>query len=156
MPIISPTVSDPHHDIALVVSVFNEEITKNLWQAAHQTLLDAGYSEEQIYTVWVPGAVEIPLMTKILLSSGRFAGAIGLGAVIRGDTDHYNYVCQQVSYGCQKVSLMSGYPVMFGVLTTENEEQAYARSAANENNKGAEAAHALLSFLSVIEQTEAL
>lgn len=156
MPTIQPENIDIDYDIAIVVSAFNQEITENLWRGAMNTLLSQGFSEEQILTVWVPGAVEIPLMAQQLLATGHFSLCIALGAVIRGETSHYDYVCQQVSYGCQKVSLESECPVIFGVLTTENDEQAIARSSDDQHNKGAEAAQAAIQFLSVLQQVERL
>ena len=156
MPTIQPEQIENDCEIAIVVSIFNEEITENLWRGAMKVLLSEGFAEEQIVTVWVPGAIEIPLMVQQLLASGRFSVAIALGAVIRGETSHYDYVCQQVSYGCQKVALAAETPVIFGVLTTENDEQAVARSSDNVQNKGAESAYAALQFLSVLQQVETL
>jgi len=156
MPTIQPEQIDNDFEIAIVVSIFNEEITENLWRGAMKVLLSEGFSEDQIVTVWVPGAIEIPLMVQQLLASGRFSVALALGAVIRGETSHYDYVCQQVSFGCQKVALEAEIPVIFGVLTTENERQAFARSSDNVQNKGAESAHAALQFLSVLQQAEML
>lgn len=156
MPTIQPEPIENDCEIAIVVSIFNEEITENLWRGAMKVFLSEGFSEDQIVTIWVPGAVEIPLMVQQLLASGRFSVAVALGAVIRGETDHYDYVCQQVSYGCQKVALEAETPVIFGVLTTDNDEQAVARSSDNAQNKGAESAYAALQFLSVLQQVETL
>jgi 6,7-dimethyl-8-ribityllumazine synthase len=156
MPIIQAKSLANTCNIAIVVSTFNQDITENLWQGAMNVLLAEGFSEDQIITVWVPGAIEIPLMVQELLASERFAAAIALGAVIRGETSHYDYVCQQVSFGCQKIALEIGLPVIFGVLTTEDEEQAIARSSDNAQNKGAESAYAALEFLSVLEQVHTL
>lgn len=154
MPTIQPEDIVIDYEIAIVVSTFNQEITENLWRGAMKVFLSYGFSEEQITTVWVPGAVEIPLMAKQLLGTGRFALCMAVGAVIRGETSHYDYVCQQVSYGCQKVALEAECPVIFSVLTTDNEEQAIARSSDNQENKGAECAHSAIQFLSVLQQVE--
>lgn len=155
MPSFQPQAFDiSEFEVAIVVSTFNQEITENLWRGAMKTLLSNGFTQEQITTVWVPGAVEIPITVQTLLETGRFVSALALGAVIRGETSHYDYVCQQVSYGCQKVALEFSIPVIFGVLTTDNDEQAIARSSDDEHNKGAESAMAMLQLLSVLRQIE--
>lgn len=126
-------------NVALVVSRFNTEVTSKLLEGAVQRLLELGFSDEKITVVHVPGAVEIPLVAKKLIEGARFRAIIALGAVIRGDTSHFDYVCQMVSDGCLQVSLESGIPVIFGVLTTENDDQAMARAGGILGNRGADA-----------------
>jgi 6,7-dimethyl-8-ribityllumazine synthase len=125
---------------AIVVSEFNPEITHKLLAGAMLRLSQLGVTENQITTVHVPGAVEIPLTAKLLARSKKYVAIICLGAVIRGETTHYDYVCQQVSEGCQRVMLELEIPVVFGVLTTENEEQAYERLGGKDGHKGMDAA----------------
>lgn len=126
-------------NICIVVSRFNEEITTKLLQGAVDRLAKLGFTEEKITVVHVPGAVEIPLVAKKLIEGARFRAIVALGAVIRGDTAHFDYVCDMVSSGCMRVSLETGVPIIFGVLTTENEEQALARAGGAHGNKGADA-----------------
>jgi len=113
--------------IGIVTSRFNQDITAQLHAAAVKRLKEKNISDENITSVFVPGAVEIPLAAQHLASQKKYDAIICLGAVIRGDTDHYDYVCQQVSYGVQRVALDHHIPVTFGILTTENEEQAQSR-----------------------------
>jgi len=138
---------------ALVVSRFNSEITQKLHEGAYAELIRSDISPEHIHTFWVPGAVEIPIVAKRCAQSGRFSAIITLGAVIRGDTGHYEFVCQQVSYGCQKVSLKHDIPVIFGVLTTDNEQQALDRVGGAEGHKGIDAARAALDLLNVLSDS---
>lgn len=113
--------------IGIVTSRFNEDITSQLHAAAIKRLKEKNIAEGNITSVFVPGAVEIPLAAQHLASQKKYDAIICLGAVIRGDTDHYDYVCQQVSYGVQRVALDHHIPVTFGVLTTEDEAQAQSR-----------------------------
>ena len=125
---------------AIVVSRFNEFITSKLLGGALDTLKRHETAEENIDTVWVPGAFEIPLLAKTLASSGKYDAVICLGAVIRGSTTHYDYVCNEVSKGVAQVSLNTGIPTIFGVVTTENIEQAIERAGTKVGNKGSDAA----------------
>ncbi len=113
--------------IAMVCSRFNDHITEPLLQSTMDRLLALDITEPQITLIQVPGAIEIPLAAQKQARSKRFQAIITLGAVIRGDTPHYEYVCQQVNAGCLRVSLDEHLPVIFGVLTTDNEAQALAR-----------------------------
>ncbi len=126
-----------HPRIAIVVSQFNEEITTRLLQGALQRLEELGNQAQKV--LQVPGAIEIPLIAQKLARQNHYDVLIALGAVIRGETDHYDYVCQQVSYGCQKVALENNIPVIFGVLTTENEQQALERVGGKHGHKGRDA-----------------
>jgi len=140
-----------HFNIAIVISRFNEEVTQALYEGALERLQELGFAQEHITVVWVPGAVEVPLAAQHLAHTGHFEVIICLGAVVRGETDHYDYVCQQVSYGCQRVALKNDLPVVFGILTTETDEQALAR-ATGENNKGRYCVDAALEMVSVLRQ----
>jgi 6,7-dimethyl-8-ribityllumazine synthase len=137
--------------IAIVVSLFNEEITSLLLEGALERLKELGVKEKNITVVKVPGAIEIPLTAKLLAKSKKYQALICLGAVIRGETSHYDYVCAQVSEGCQQVMMAYELPVIFGVLTTENEEQAKARVGGSQGHKGREAAEAALHMVATLE-----
>lgn len=148
------TAKDIKHtfNIALVISRFNEDITQRLYDGAIQRLKELEIKEEHITTVWVPGAVEIPLVAQQLAQTDFFAAIVTLGAVIRGQTDHYDYVCKQVSDGCQKVAMEYELPVVFGVLTTENHSQALERSGGAKKHMGRDAVDAAFEMVSVMEQ----
>lgn len=135
---------------AIVVSRFNEFITSKLLDGAKDSLQRHGADDEQITVVWVPGSVEIPLAAKKLATSGKYDAVICLGAVIRGQTGHFEYVCQQVSRGIGQINYDTGVPAIFGVLTCETIEQAIERAGTKQGNTGADAA------LSAIEMTNLL
>ena len=122
--------------VGIVAGRFNEFITSKLVGGAMDGLLRHDVKDEDVYIAWVPGAFEIPLVESKMAKSGKYDAVICLGAVIRGDTTHYDYVCNEVSKGIATVSLESGIPVMFGVLTTENIEQAIVRAGSKGGNKG--------------------
>ena len=105
---------------------------------------------DEIAVAWVPGAFEIPLIASKMAKSGRFDAVIALGAVIRGSTTHYDYVCSEVSKGIANVALNSGIPVMFGVITTENIEQAIERAGSKAGNKGSECAQGAIEMVNLI------
>lgn len=138
--------------IAIIVSQFNHEITAALLAGAMQRLNDSGFNEQDITLVEVPGAVEIPLIAQRLARKKQYAAIIALGAVIRGETTHYDYVCQQVSDGCQRVTLEFEVPVVFGVLTTENEDQAWDRLGGKHGHKGVDAVDCALAMHSILQQ----
>lgn len=138
--------------IALVVSRFNPAITHELQQGAVNRLMSCGFSAEDITVVEVPGAVEIPLVAKLLAKKKAYGAIVALGAVIRGDTTHYDYVCKQVSDGCQQVTLEFETPVIFGVLTTENDEQARARVGGSHGHKGMDAADCAMAMYAILKQ----
>jgi 6,7-dimethyl-8-ribityllumazine synthase len=139
--------------IAIVVAAFNEFITKELLAGALSTLKEGGISEERIDIKWVPGAFELPLMAKYLLSQGNYSGVIALGCVIQGDTDHYQFICQSTAQGLMQVSLETQLPVIFGVLTTHNLEQAMDRIGGKVGHKGVEAAQTLLEMCQLTDRT---
>lgn len=138
--------------LAMVVSRFNAEITQALEQGAIQQLQDRGFSMNDITIIEVPGAIEIPFIAKQLAQSKRYDVIIALGAVIRGDTSHYDYVCQQVSDGCQRVAIDHDTPVIFGILTTENEAQAWERLGGSHGHKGMDAVDTAIAMQAILRQ----
>ena len=136
--------------IAIVVSRFNRELTEKLLEGALGRLRERAFSEAEIEVFWVPGAVEIPLVAKRVAECKRARAVVCLGAVIRGDTDHYTYVCHQVSDGCQRVALETGVPVLFGILTTDNEAQALKRAGGAHGNKGRDVVDAAVEMVSLL------
>jgi 6,7-dimethyl-8-ribityllumazine synthase len=138
--------------IALVVSRFNDLIGRRLLKGALETLASRGVAEENIEVAWVPGAWEIPATAAKMAKTGRFQGIIALGAIIRGETSHHEHIGSEVAAGLRRLSEKSSLPVSFGVLTTENLDQALARAGEKSDNKGAEAALHLLETLSVLDQ----
>lgn len=153
MPYIKGSISQSStFPIALIVSRFNEKITQALEEGALKQLELRGFAAEDILVIEVPGAVEIPLVAKRLAQNKRADVIIALGAVIRGETTHYDYVCEQVSQGCQQVSLHENIPVIFGVLTTENEAQAWDRLGGAHGHKGAEAVDCAIAMRHIMLQ----
>ena len=138
--------------IALVVSTFNHPITNALKEGALERLTELGFVSTDITIVEVPGAVEIPFVAQLLAKKNSVQAIIALGAVIRGETSHYDYVCDQVSQGCQRVMLDFNIPVIFGVLTTENDEQAWDRLGGKHGHKGKEAADCAVMMHSIKQQ----
>ncbi|MGJ3194114.1 6,7-dimethyl-8-ribityllumazine synthase [Peribacillus frigoritolerans] len=126
--------------VGIVVGRFNEFITSKLLGGAMDGLKRHGVDENDVDIAWVPGAFELPLIAKKLVNTGKFDAVIGLGTVIRGATSHYDYVCNEAAKGMASVSLETGVPVIFGLLTTENIEQAIERAGTKSGNKGYEAA----------------
>ena len=141
--------------IAIIVTRFNEFITSKLLAGAMDALKRHEVSEEAIEIVWVPGAFEIPLIASKLAASEKYDAVICLGAVIRGATTHYDYVCSEVSKGIASVSLKTGLPVMFGILTTENIEQAIERAGTKAGNKGYDCAIGAIEMINLVKQIEA-
>ncbi len=139
------------HKIGIVVSRFNSFICERLLEGAMDALIRHGSDQKDIDVVRVPGAFEIPLVVKKMVASERYDGVICLGAVIRGATPHFDYVCAEVSKGIASVSLESGKPVGFGVLTTDNIEQAIERAGSKAGNKGAESAMAVIEMLNLFK-----
>lgn len=139
-------------NIAIIYSEFNPEITSALKQGAVDRLLELGLNNTQIKVIAVPGAVEIPYTALLLAKQKKFDAMITLGCVIRGETSHYDYVCDQVSQGCQRVMLDYEIPVIFGVLTTENEAQAFDRVGGAHGHKGREAAEVALTMVQLTQQ----
>ena len=149
---IEGTLNGESKKIAIVSSRFNELIVKELQAGAFSTLVRAGVKESNIVEVFVPGAFEIPLAALALAKTGKYDGLICLGAVIRGDTTHYDYVCNEVAKGISHVQLSTGVPCSFGVITTENLEQAFLRAGSKAGNKGSEAALVTLEMVNLLNQ----
>ena len=126
--------------VAVVVSRFNEEVTSRLLDGALAALRAAGVAEDDLLVVRVPGAFELPFAASAVIEAERVDAVVALGAVIRGETDHYDYVCEAAREGILRVGLESGIPVTFGVLTCSTEEQALARAGGAHGNKGADVA----------------
>ena len=141
--------------IGIVAARFNEFITSKLLSGALDTLKRHQVKEEEIHIVWVPGAFEIPLAASKMAASGRYDAIICLGAVIRGATSHYDYVCNEVAKGIAHVSLSSHLPVLFGVLTTENIQQAIERAGTKAGNKGSECAESAIEMVNLLRQIDA-
>lgn len=141
--------------IGIVAARFNEFIVSKLIGGCEDVLLRHGVNEEDITLAWVPGAFEIPLIAGKMAKSGKYDAVIALGAVIRGSTSHYDYVCAEVSKGIAAVSLDSGVPVLFGVLTTDTIEQAIERSGTKAGNKGADCAQGAIEMVNLIRALDA-
>ncbi|MGI5985170.1 MAG: 6,7-dimethyl-8-ribityllumazine synthase [Clostridiales bacterium] len=141
--------------VGIVAARFNEFITSKLLGGALDGLKRHEVCEENIDIAWVPGAFEIPLIASKMAQSGKYDAVICLGAVIRGSTTHYDYVCSEVSKGIANVSLSSGIPVMFGVLTTENIEQAIERAGSKVGNKGFDCAVGAIEMVNLIREMKA-
>ena len=138
--------------IGIVAARFNEFIVSKLVAGAQDGLIRHGVSDDNIDLAWVPGAFEIPLIASKMAKSGKYDAVICLGAVVRGATSHYDYVCNEVSKGIASVSLESGIPVMFGVVTTENIEQAIERAGTKAGNKGYDCAMGALEMIDLMKQ----
>ena len=138
--------------VAIVVSRFNEFITSKLLGGAKDTLIRNEVKEENIDVYWVPGAFEIPFITKKLVATNKYDGVITLGSVIRGSTSHYDLVCNEVAKGVGHISLNSDIPVMFGVITTEDIDQAIERAGSKAGNKGSDCAQGLLEMIDLTKQ----
>ena len=138
--------------LAIVAGRFNEHVTKPLLEAALSTLQECGVVDAPVY--WVPGAFEIPLVAQRLAASGAFDAVVCLGAVIRGDTPHFDFVAGECAAGIARAGLDTGVPIVFGVLTTENLDQALARagSGADEQNKGAESARTAIEMVDLLRR----
>lgn len=135
----------------IVVSRFNDFISKRLVEGAVDTLLRHGAKDSEIETVWVPGSFEIPVVANKLAKSKKFDAVICLGAVIKGSTPHFEYVASEAAKGVAKVSLDTGLPVIFGVITAENLEQAIERAGTKDGNKGRDAALSAIEMANLFE-----
>ncbi len=138
----------------IVISRFNDAIGKELLRGAQDTLIRHGAAADDIDVAWVPGAFEIPLVAKRMAEGGRYNAVICLGVVIRGATAHFEYVAGQAASGIAAAALTTGVPMLFGVLTTENIEQAVERAGTKAGNKGAEAAMAAIEMANLLRALE--
>lgn len=141
--------------VGIVAARFNEFITSKLISGAMDGLVRHNVNEDNIHIAWVPGAFEIPLIASKMAKSGNYDAVICLGAVIRGATSHYDYVCNEVSKGIAAISLETGVPVMFGVVTTDNIEQAIERAGTKAGNKGYDCALGAIEMVNLLRSIEA-
>jgi len=152
MKVIEGKLLGKDYNFAIVVSRFNHFITGRLLEGALDALQRHGVADDRISVIWAPGAFEIPVVAKKLVLSGKYDAVICLGAVIRGSTPHFDYVAAEVSKGIAAVGLETGMPVIFGVVTTENIEQAIERAGTKSGNKGWDAALTALELVNLTEQ----
>ena len=138
--------------VGIIASRFNEIITNKLLGGAVDGLVRHGVEENNITAAWVPGAFEIRVIAEKMAASKKYDAIICVGAVIRGSTTHYDYVCNEVSKGISQVSMKTGVPVLFGVITTENIEQAIERAGAKAGNKGYDCALSAIEIVNLIKQ----
>lgn len=138
--------------VGIVASRFNEIIVTKLLNGAVDGLVRHGVEDKNITAAWVPGAFEIPVVAQKMAESGKFDAIIAVGAVIRGATSHYDYVCAEVSKGVAQVGLKTGVPVLFGVITTENIEQAIERAGSKAGNKGYDCALSAIEMVNLIKK----
>lgn len=156
MKVYEGNISGKDSKFAIVVARFNEFITSKLLDGALDALKRHETPDENISVVWVPGSFEIPLVAKKIASTGKFDAVICLGAVIRGATTHYDYVCNEVSKGVAAVALQSGVPTIFGVVTTENIQQAIERAGTKSGNKGFDAAISAMEMANLSKELVAI
>jgi 6,7-dimethyl-8-ribityllumazine synthase len=145
--VIEGDLSGKGRRVAIAASRFNELVTRRLVEGAIGMLARHGVAGEDVTTAWVPGAFELPLACRWLAQSGRFDAVIAVGAVIRGDTPHFDHVCEQAARGIADAGVATDLPVVFGVLTCDSLEQALERAGGKAGNKGAEAATAALEMI---------
>ncbi|HNR34451.1 MAG TPA: 6,7-dimethyl-8-ribityllumazine synthase [Candidatus Hydrogenedentes bacterium] len=136
----------------IVVARFNEFISSRLLGGALDAMARHGVKDSEITVAWTPGSFEIPIVAKKMAESGKYDAVIALGAVIRGNTPHFDYVASEVSKGVAQIGLATGVPVLFGVLTTETIEQAIERAGTKSGNKGFDAAVAAIEMVNLMEQ----
>lgn len=137
--------------VGIIASRFNSFIVEKLLDGAVDGLVRHGVEDKNITAVWVPGAFEIPVIAKKMAESDKYDAVIAVGAVIRGSTSHYDYVCSEVSKGIAQVGMSTGKPVLFGVITTENIEQAIERAGSKAGNKGYDCALAAIEMINAME-----
>ena len=152
MRVLEGKVVGGQEQYAIVAARFNEFIVSKLISGAEDTLVRHGVPSENITLAWVPGAFEIPIVAQKLAASGKYDAVICLGAVIRGSTSHYDYVCAEVSKGIAQVGMQTGVPCLFGVLTTDNIEQAIERAGTKAGNKGADCAMGAIEMVDLLRQ----
>lgn len=145
-------IADRKIKIGIVIARFNSFITRHLLDGAEDGLLRHGVDTDDIDVAYVPGAFEIPLAAKKMADSGKYDAVICLGAVIRGQTPHFDYVCAEASKGIAQTSLQSGIPVMFGVLTTDTIQQAVERAGSKAGNKGFECAEGAIEMINLMRE----
>ena len=151
-----PDAAQDSFPVAVILSQFNYEITQKLLQGTLQRLIELGMDSADIMIVEVPGAIEIPLIALQLAKKKLYGAMIALGAVIRGETSHYDYVCEQVSQGLQRISLDFAIPIIFGILTTDDEAQAWERCGGNHGHKGIDAADSALAMHAILQELSSI
>ncbi len=149
-------ITVPGVRIAAVVAGFHRGIADALLQGATDRLGESGVQADQVEAHWVPGAFEAPAAAAALAATGRYAAIMALGAVIRGETAHFDYVCDSAAHGLMRVSLDTGVPCAFGILTCETMAQAVARAGGDKGNKGDEAADAVVSMINLLASARAM
>lgn len=152
MKVIEGQLITNNEKFCIVISRFNEFIGSKLLSGAIDELKRHGVAEDNIEVVWTPGAFEIPLVAKRCAKTGKYNAIITLGAIIKGSTSHYDYVCAELSKGIAQVGLETEVPVLFGVLTTENIEQAIERAGTKAGNKGSDAAKAAIEMANLLKE----
>src|SRR5436190_8913221 len=152
MKIVEGSLTQPSGQFALVAARFNQRVVQSLVEGAHDTLVRHGVAKDDVVLHWVPGSFEIPLVAQTVAASKKYAAVICLGAVIRGDTDHYDHVAGSATSGVAQASLASGVPVIFGVLTCDTLEQALHRAGAKAGNKGFEAAVSAVEMVNLMKK----
>ncbi len=155
LPIIPARLETQNLKIGIVIAKFNSQITGEMLAGAQEALLEAGVETDNIHLAAVPGAFELPIAAQAMAHTRGYDAIIALGCVIRGETDHYDYVCKAAADGLLKVSLKSKLPVLFGVLTVNTFEQAHVRASRDQENKGGEIARAALETIATLRQIEA-
>ncbi|MDO5140106.1 MAG: 6,7-dimethyl-8-ribityllumazine synthase [Eubacteriales bacterium] len=138
--------------VGIVAARFNEVIVNKLVGGALDGLIRHGVEDGNISTAWVPGAFEVPFIAQKMAASGKYDAVIALGAVIRGSTSHYDLVCNEAAKGIAQASLTTGVPVLFGIITTENIEQAIERAGSKAGNKGYDCALSAIEMVNLLEQ----
>ena len=144
-------ITDERDQFAIIVSRFNDLVTRRLLDGALETFRRHGAKDEQLTIVWAPGAFELPQLAQHLASSKKFVAVIALGAVIQGETTHHDYINHQVAAGLMRTAQETGIPVLFGVLTCENLDQALNRAGGKSGNKGTEAALAAIEMVNTLK-----
>jgi 6,7-dimethyl-8-ribityllumazine synthase len=146
----APKLEHPGIRIAAVVAGFHRDVSERLLQGTHDRLVEAGLGEGHLEDHWVPGAFELPLAARAMANRRRYAAIIALGVVIRGETAHFDHICDATANGLMNVGLATGLPCTFGVLTCENMEQAVARSGGDKGNAGIDAADAAIVMINLL------
>lgn len=152
MPTFEGNLTAPVGRFAVVAARFNKSVVDKLVAGALETLKQRGVADDAVDLVWVPGSFEIPQVAQRLAASRKYIAVICLGAVIKGDTDHYEYVCRAATDGIAQAGLATGVPVLFGVLTCQTEEQAIDRAGGAEGNKGSDVALAVIEMVNLLKQ----
>lgn len=151
----APILADPDVTLLAVVGGFHRELTDRLLDGARARLGASGLTPERLEVQWVPGAFELPLAAGAAAATGRYAAVIALGAVVRGETPHFDYICGAVSHGLTRAALDTGVPIPFGVLTCDTMSQAQARAGGPVGNAGEDAADAAVAMINLLGQLRA-